>query len=40
MPKGLFEGNSTYQYNYLENKAQPNPQIRPRGELSVGDGKF
>ena len=29
MPEGGFEGNSTYQYNYLEKDFSPNQQVKP-----------
>ncbi len=39
IPKGLFEGHSTYQNNHYEMERQVNRQFRPEGELKVG-GKF
>ena len=40
MPKGHFEGNSTYAGNYQETKASKNPKFVPQGQLKVGEGRF
>ena len=40
MPKGNFEGSSAYSGDYVEKGATRNPQIRPEGQLKVGEGKF
>jgi hypothetical protein len=37
---GAFEGLSSYAANYVENKVQRSPQIKPQGELSLGEAKF
>jgi hypothetical protein len=40
MPRGQFEGSSTYEGAYLGGAGQKNPQIRPENNLSVGNTRF
>lgn len=39
MPKGRFDGNSTYENAYVGTQAQRNLPYRPEGEIKLG-GKF
>lgn len=40
IPEGRFQGNTAYTSDYLGSKADKNPQVRPVGELKIGDSKF
>ena len=40
MPEGRFDGNTAYFNDYKNSKVEKNPQIRPVGELKVGEGRF
>ena len=39
MPKGNFQGDSSYQQTYIEKEMEKNQQFRPEQQLKVG-GKF
>ena len=39
MPKGNFQGDSSYQQSYIEKEIEKNQQFRPEQQLKVG-GKF
>lgn len=36
MPDGKFQGNSSYNENYIQNKLERREQFRPEGEMKIG----